>query len=69
MKERDWNGRRITVTAKVMNLKMGLGEEFRIRASWEDEALVETQRIVSAFHKDFQRKTGGDYQVSFSREI
>lgn len=69
MKSGDWNGHRITLKARCMDLKRGLGEEFYIRAVTEEQALQRTDAILKAFHPDFVRKTEGDYQVRFDRQI
>lgn len=67
MKSSDWNGYPKRVKAKCMDLKHGLGVEFRLKAHSEEEARTLVAQTLSTHHGPFIRKSDGDYRVVFER--
>lgn len=69
MKTYDWKGYQIPVLVECfrLNSRHSVGVEFKIRASYQDEAQAKADQIVLKHHKNFYDKCGGQYQTKFSR--
>jgi len=69
MRRYDWNGQKVSVTVKAMDLthKKGAGVEFHIKARFQEEAEEKAMRVIEQHHGPLLRRSGGDIELRFIR--